>query len=76
MLLSWFPPVLYYTLNCLCVERCCPPLPPVQQVEVDGAQCMLEILDTAGTVSVFCHWFDLLHTCTFISHYCDTNSRF
>lgn len=26
----------------------------MQQVEVDGAQCMLEILDTAGTVS-FCH---------------------
>ena len=25
-----------------------------QQVEVDGAQCMLEILDTAGTVS--CTW--------------------
>ena len=24
----------------------------LQQVEVDGAQCMLEILDTAGTVSV------------------------
>ena len=23
----------------------------MQQVEVDGAQCMLEILDTAGTVS-------------------------
>jgi hypothetical protein len=23
----------------------------LQQVEVDGAQCMLEILDTAGTVS-------------------------
>ncbi len=22
----------------------------IQQVEVDGAQCMLEILDTAGTV--------------------------
>lgn len=24
----------------------------LQQVEVDGAQCMLEILDTAGTVRV------------------------
>lgn len=24
---------------------------PQQQVEVDGQQCMLEILDTAGTVS-------------------------
>lgn len=24
----------------------------MQQVEVDGQQCMLEILDTAGTVSV------------------------
>ena len=23
----------------------------IQQVEVDGQQCMLEILDTAGTVS-------------------------
>lgn len=23
-----------------------------QQVEVDGQQCMLEILDTAGTVSI------------------------
>lgn len=23
---------------------------PLQQVEVDGQQCMLEILDTAGTV--------------------------
>lgn len=28
------------------------PLPLMQQVEVDGQQCMLEILDTAGTVSV------------------------
>ena len=25
-----------------------------QQVEVDGQQCMLEILDTAGTVSYYC----------------------
>ena len=25
----------------------------LQQVEVDGQQCMLEILDTAGTVSYF-----------------------
>lgn len=25
--------------------------PLLQQVEVDGQQCMLEILDTAGTVS-------------------------
>jgi len=24
-----------------------------KQVEVDGQQCMLEILDTAGTVSIF-----------------------
>ena len=24
----------------------------LQQVEVDGAQCMLEILDTAGTVRI------------------------
>ena len=27
----------------------------LQQVEVDGQQCMLEILDTAGTVSELCH---------------------
>lgn len=33
-----------------------------QQVEVDGAQCMLEILDTAGTVSCFPTYF----TCTCI----------
>lgn len=26
----------------------------LQQVEVDGQQCMLEILDTAGTVSKLC----------------------
>lgn len=25
-----------------------------KQVEVDGQQCMLEILDTAGTVRLFC----------------------
>lgn len=25
-----------------------------QQVEVDGQQCMLEILDTAGTVCSYC----------------------
>ena len=24
-----------------------------KQVEIDGQQCMMEILDTAGTVSVF-----------------------
>ena len=31
-----------------------------KQVEVDGQQCMLEILDTAGTVSLFyiCFVFD------------------
>ena len=28
-------------------------VPHMQQVEVDGAQCMLEILDTAGTVSKY-----------------------
>lgn len=30
-----------------------------KQVEVDGQQCMLEILDTAGTVSTeeACHWW-------------------
>ena len=30
-----------------------------KQVEVDGQQCMLEILDTAGTVSLFyiCFYF-------------------
>ena len=38
---------------CLCVCHCVvlPCLLSVQQVEVDGTQCMLEILDTAGTVS-------------------------
>jgi hypothetical protein len=31
-----------------------------QQVEVDGQQCMLEILDTAGTVSVpYCPTYKL-----------------
>lgn len=37
----------------LCVTAwwCVPCLLPMQQVEVDGTQCMLEILDTAGTVS-------------------------
>ena len=28
-----------------------------KQVEVDGQQCMLEILDTAGTVSLFYIYF-------------------
>lgn len=41
-----------------------------KQVEVDGQQCMLEILDTAGTVSVY----DISGTCTtyksFSSYYC------
>lgn len=31
-----------------------PLLSLLQQVEVDGQQCMLEILDTAGTVSQVC----------------------
>lgn len=34
-----------------------------KQVEVDGQQCMLEILDTAGTVSIPA--FDLLFTQVF-----------
>lgn len=33
-----------------------------KQVEVDGQQCMLEILDTAGTVSAFQHPFNLFFT--------------
>ena len=36
-----------FTVMCWCI--CC-----LQQVEVDAAQCMLEILDTAGTVSNQC----------------------
>ena len=31
-----------------------------KQVEVDGQQCMLEILDTAGTVSYFLSDFEFL----------------
>lgn len=38
-----------------------------KQVEVDGQQCMLEILDTAGTVSIPCYNMCLLiFTCIYI----------
>lgn len=49
------------------VRHCCPRIlgvifhmmfSPQQQVEVDGQQCMLEILDTAGTVSGVHKYFD------------------
>jgi len=32
-----------------------------KQVEVDGQQCMLEILDTAGTVSILFHKHIFFH---------------
>ena len=31
--------------------------PLFQHVEVEGQQCMLEILDTAGTVCILTCWF-------------------
>jgi hypothetical protein len=38
-----------------------------QQVEVDGQQCMLEILDTAGTVCSYIKWTytTSIYTCCF-----------
>ena len=38
-----------------------PSLCLLQQVEVDGQQCMLEILDTAGTVSQLCITIQLIN---------------
>ncbi len=43
-------------------------LPLMQQVEVDGQQCMLEILDTAGTVSPFGLHVSSLQLATYFNH--------
>ena len=39
-------------VSCLYMSLLATTVLPLQQVEVDGTQCMLEILDTAGTVSL------------------------
>lgn len=41
-----------------------------KQVEVDGQQCMLEILDTAGTVSYSVRYIYLHGCCSYVT---DTN---
>lgn len=46
------PPGLQASLNYRCESTNVFRLLVPQQVEVDGQQCMLEILDTAGTVSI------------------------
>ena len=44
----------FFIYHCLSLRllKFCAILSSFQQVEVDGQQCMLEILDTAGTVSL------------------------